>query len=367
MTETVKETLGLQEVAHAMAVDFKGFRNVVTTLGCIYTDVDRHYFNDVTGPGGYAAIDVDEGYQRLCGQRALDYVRYRHGDSDFVRAARQQTFLRDAKDQVGTSTLISQADDLVRIFGRATQADPSLQKNKQVQRLLEQGVLSAGKPVRQIRFPGEVQEEDAETGFGSYVSATPEALARTRRAFLAATKQKQRLVRPKVVRDGARKARRGRRTTLADFGLVDDGREARQQVRPLEEQDAVRFPIYYPQGITTRARWADGLSAPRAYTLRDRADEEHEAYRLVFAQDAPNGDYYGVQGTTWRRPPILAKGGERLRMRGRTYRLFYDGQKLRIVAWQTTKATYWVSNTLGLALKNTEMLGIARSLTRAGA
>jgi len=54
-------------------------------------------------------------------------------------------------------------------------------------------------------------------------------------------------------------------------------------------------------------------------------------------------------------------------MRGRVYRLLYDGRKLRIVAWQTKSATYWVTNTLGLALTNTEMLGIARSLTRVGA
>jgi len=54
-------------------------------------------------------------------------------------------------------------------------------------------------------------------------------------------------------------------------------------------------------------------------------------------------------------------------MRGRDYRLFYDGRKLRLVAWQTKSATYWVSNTLRLALTNTEMLGIARSLTRVGA
>jgi hypothetical protein len=54
-------------------------------------------------------------------------------------------------------------------------------------------------------------------------------------------------------------------------------------------------------------------------------------------------------------------------MRGRDYRLYYAGKKLRLVAWRTESATYWVSNTLGLALTNTEMLGIARSLTRVGA
>ena len=33
----------------------------------------------------YAVIDVNAGYQRLCGLDALDYVRYRHTDTDIVR------------------------------------------------------------------------------------------------------------------------------------------------------------------------------------------------------------------------------------------------------------------------------------------
>jgi len=367
VTETVKATLGLERIHHAMAVDFKGFRRVVNTLGCIYTDVDRRYFNDNSGPEpGYAVIDVQPGYQRLCGERALEYVRYRHNDTDFVRSARQQTFLRDAKDQVGTSALLSNYDELLAIFGRSTQTDPSLHQNTQVQRLLEQGVLSAGNPVRQVRFPGEIQP-DTTTYLGAYVTASPDAVEQARLKFLSATKAKQRLVRPRVVRDGARKGQKGGGTTLADFGLVDAKRQGEDIVAPLEAKGELDFPVYFPQGLSRRGRWTGSPPQPRTYELRDRADQPHQAYRLVFTEDAANGDYYGVQGTTWRNPPILATGGEELRMRGRVYRLLYDGKKLRIVAWQTKSATYWVSNTLGLALTNTEMLGIARSLTRVGA
>jgi len=31
-------------------------------------------------------------------------VRYRHGDSDFVRVARQQDFLRDLREQISPKT-----------------------------------------------------------------------------------------------------------------------------------------------------------------------------------------------------------------------------------------------------------------------
>lgn len=368
VTETVKATLGLRKVHHAMAVDFRGFRSVVNALGCIYTDVDRRYYNDNTQGGeDYAVIDVKPGYQRLCGQRALDYVRYRHGDSDFVRAARQQTFLRDAKDQVGTGRLISEYETLLQIFGRSTQTDPGLHENKQVLRLFAQAALVAGKPVRQVPFPREDGLDATEGGLGSYVTASTDQLLQTRTRFLAATREKQTLVRPKAVRDGAKRARAGRRTTLEDFGLVDAMAQGRAVAAPVVRAGKVDFPVYVPRGLTARGRWTGSPPVPRTYTLRDRAGRPHRAYRLVFTQDQLNGDYYGVQGTTWRSPPILANGGERLRMRGRDYELFYDGKRLRIVAWRTKSAVYWVTNSLGLALTNTELLGIARSLTRVGA
>jgi hypothetical protein len=74
---------------------------VVNRLGGVYIDVDRRYFNNHTGPTGYAAINLQPGYQRLNGKQALDFVRYRHTDSDVFRTARQQLFVRAAKEQLG--------------------------------------------------------------------------------------------------------------------------------------------------------------------------------------------------------------------------------------------------------------------------
>ena len=52
----------------------------------------------------YSSIDIQPGYQKLCGDNqsvngALPFVRFRHTDSDIVREARQQDFIRWAKDQ----------------------------------------------------------------------------------------------------------------------------------------------------------------------------------------------------------------------------------------------------------------------------
>ena len=36
----------------------------------------------------------------MCGYNALQYVRFRHDDNDLVRAARQQDFLREARQKL---------------------------------------------------------------------------------------------------------------------------------------------------------------------------------------------------------------------------------------------------------------------------
>ena len=123
--QTVKALLDIP-INHVVNVNFGGFQRAVNRLGCVYVDVDRRYFNDNTrrgGAGGYATIDIKPGYQKLCGADSLDYVRFRHLDTDFVRAARQQDFLRQAKDQFGLGKLFGYRKELLKIFGRYTQTD----------------------------------------------------------------------------------------------------------------------------------------------------------------------------------------------------------------------------------------------------
>ena len=58
------------------------------------------------------------------------------------------------------------------------------------------------------------------------------------------------------------------------------------------------------------------------------------------------GEYYGVQGTTWKDPPLLEGGFDKVKAGRRTFELHYDGDRVKLVAWRTPKAVYWVSNTL---------------------
>ena len=68
------------KVNHVVDVSFGGFEQMVNAIGCVYTDVDHRYYNN-TAVTDYSSIDLQPGYQKLCGADALSFVRFRHTDS----------------------------------------------------------------------------------------------------------------------------------------------------------------------------------------------------------------------------------------------------------------------------------------------
>jgi LCP family protein required for cell wall assembly len=95
--ETVTRLTGIP-IHFLIGVNFDGFRQSVDKLGGVWLDIDRRYEN-LQG-GDYATINLWPGYQRLKGWQALDFVRYRHTDSDLYRLGRQQQFVKAMKQVV---------------------------------------------------------------------------------------------------------------------------------------------------------------------------------------------------------------------------------------------------------------------------
>ena len=111
--ETVRALTGLP-ISYLVTVNFRGFRKLVARVGGVWVDVDRRYFNDNSQYDQYATIDLQPGYQKLNGSDALDYVRYRHTDSDIYRVARQQLFVSAFRDAVTTTFTPTKIPKLVK-------------------------------------------------------------------------------------------------------------------------------------------------------------------------------------------------------------------------------------------------------------
>ena len=153
-------------------VNFRGFIQVVDTLGCAYVNVDHRYYNENVGTTetDYTSINLQPGYQKLCYENALDYVRYRHTDSDFVRVARQQDFLRDLREQIDPADEIGQIDTVAKAVGHAITSTFHASAEELIE-LAKLIAFSQSKPLRQVKF--QTTNVDAQINGGSYVTSDP--------------------------------------------------------------------------------------------------------------------------------------------------------------------------------------------------
>jgi LCP family protein required for cell wall assembly len=355
-------------VNHIIDVNFKGFSDLVDAIGCVYTDVDHRYYNN-TAVTDYSSIDIQPGYQKLCGDNqstsgALAFVRFRHTDTDIVRNARQQDFLRWAKSQFSGSTLLASRDRLLRIFGGNSQTDADLHTTDGLINLFNLVAFSAGHSVKQIPFPAIIPPC---TPSSCYVLGNPGAEHRAFHAFLAPT------VAAATPSAGAGGPKPGRKPAPPSAtNLFADVTGGKAQAAALGN---VGLPVLFPRLIATGSEYCSGVtgncpaevqtsgSYPRAYLIHDPRGLTHASYRMTVALNPSQGEYYGVQGTTWQNPPILNSPTETRIVAGKRLMLFFNGHKLSLAAWRTPQGVYWISNTLTDSLQNSQMLAIAGSLT----
>jgi LCP family protein required for cell wall assembly len=355
-------------INHVIAVSFGGFRRAVNYVGGIYVDIDRRYYNDnSTAAAGeaYATIDVQPGYQKLKGQDALDYVRYRHGDNDFFRASRQQDFLRQITHQDAVRQLldVSKRRELAKVFGRYFEVDESFTNASNLIALGQLGLYMAQEraPVNEVRFPATEAENPA---VDSYLYVKDSALRRTFDEFMTGegSSNPRRLdetTKPKATATPGRTKKKNKPSAVK--GLEEARTEGENMAVLVASENKLKFPFYFPARRKTGSRYAD--PEPRIYSIKDGTGKAHKAYRLVLNAGSWS-EYYGIQGMTWKNPPILDDPDRVREVDGRKLELFYDGSHLRLVAWRTGKAVYWVTNTLTLSIPNSRLMAIASSLRR---
>jgi polyisoprenyl-teichoic acid--peptidoglycan teichoic acid transferase len=348
--ETVKQVLPGLRLNGIIDVTFAGFIRVVDSLGCVYVNVDHRYFNENVGTPetDYTSIDLQPGYQKLCYENALDYVRYRHTDSDFVRVARQQDFLRDLREQV--SPELGEIDKVAKAVGHAisTNFSPSASVLLELAKLIG---FSQGKPLRQVKFQSE--DVDDMVGGASYVTTSPQLAEATLHDFLYGH-QHLRLPSTSPGRPHGRRRHHSHPASAASEDLYPT--PAADEDQAVSAAVQVPFPVLYPRLQTGPAT----QEQVRPYALRDPQGRLHHAYTVVFQQSVLGG-YYDVEGTDWLEPPIVARPQETRQVGARTYMVFADGEHIHMVAWREHHALYWVVNTLLEELTNQQIITIADS------
>ena len=376
--QVVKELTGLP-INHVVNVDYLGFVRVVDAIECVYVDVDRRYFHSNVGlppSEEYAEINVLPGYQLLCGKKALQYVRYRHTDTDLVRAARQQDFLSAARQRVPIGDLVLGRNDLIQIFTEYTTSDIS--DKETMLEVMKLFIASRGASIKEVHFPAELGP--------SFVYASQSAIQEAVDKFLgieasggprgsldeAGGGSKKKSKKSKKRKNSKKKSRSKPRLEPlqppGSDGLVPAAESGELEAKSVARKVSHGFPVFYPARLPSGATYVESNSYqhvqdPRVYHFKDTDGKRHAAYRMTLYLELPDGThYFGVQGIKgWSDPPILSNPSLTKTIHGRDYEIFVDGDRVKMVAWRRGDNVYWISNSLLQSLTNDQMVGMARS------
>ena len=289
---------------------------------------------------------------------ALDYVRYRHFDSDFVRAARQQDFLRQAKDQIGVGRIFGDRKELLRIFGRYTQTDIR-GDHAAILRLLKLAFESSKQPGPRGPLPRRHRRP----------TLRDDHARRTSSATIARVPQ----------REGARRARAGPRRADAASRRRSAGRRAARRAaaaRPDPRQDRRPRTVAAASTASCLPGLLPALRGCRAasYRRRQPARLRHLRPRAPQLPRLPIVVNAGEHRPVLRRPGHELDGAADPRQpvrdaatcAGRKYELYFDGSRLRLVAWRTPRARLLGLQHPAADAHEPADARIARSLTRVG-
>jgi LCP family protein required for cell wall assembly len=369
---------------HVIDTNFQGFSDLVDAIGCVYSDVDHRYYNQSEeGANNYSSIDIEPGYQKLCGHNesvhgALPFVRFRHTDTDILRNARQQDFIRWAKDGFSLSRLVSERNHLVKVFAAHSTVDRNLQSNDGLLNLINLLLNLNGATIKQIPFPAQLPSADSLTQF---VTADSALEHKAFREFMRPTPPAKAKPKPKPKAKHHAKRKHGKHGTkpppLNVAGLESDPGDGLSQAKSLPHP---RMPVYYPKLLNVESAYCwnevgncqNGFEPaaaythayPRQYVIPDGSGKV-PAYRMTVELNGTLDEYYGIQGVHWKDPPLLKSPSGTMTYKGRTLFLYKDdGSHLTTVAFHVGDNTYWVSNTLDSKLPNNQMIAVAATMLR---
>jgi polyisoprenyl-teichoic acid--peptidoglycan teichoic acid transferase len=366
--KVVKQLMPGLVINHTMDFNFDAFYTLIQAIGCVYIDVDTRYLNETNDT--YQKINLQPGYQRLCGVPALSYVRYRHTDSDFVRVARQQDFIRQAKEQLGVWGFVTRWNELARAFGKAVATD--IRGNTEVANLLRLAAFSQSKPLRDVHFKVsnyayqvdnqeavQATAQDIKANLDRFLYIKPPVpkveVANTGASKSAASAHHTRHHHHHHARTAAPRSRASRLASIDLYSLASG-----TETEALRLSPKVPFSVVLPTVQTGPASLAD----VHAYRVGDEHHHLRYGYRVDWQVGL--GNYYGIEGMNWMNPPLFKNPSAVRKIGKRTYMFVNDGPHIHDIGWRVHGVLYWLSNTLQESLTNAQMLNIAESARRIG-
>lgn len=119
----VKETISALikvPIDYYILTNFEGFKGIIDTLGGVEIDVEQNMKYRVYD----GMIDLKKGLQRLDGEKALQYVRFRHDKlGDITRTQRQQKFLTALAKEMMQAKNIIKLPVLIPELNKAVKTD----------------------------------------------------------------------------------------------------------------------------------------------------------------------------------------------------------------------------------------------------
>ena len=316
----------------------------VDRLGCVYIDVDRRYYHSNVGLRAVAAVRRDQRQARLPEALRPEGARLRalppHATP--TSCARRASRTSSPGQEPGRRRRASSATARSSCGSSARYVRTDISSTKSILGLLKLAlrVLREADPAR----PAAGHRRDGRLG---------------RRPGHGELDPGGRAALPRRRRPARRPAPRRRRTARKGEALAPKPPAPPRPCRPASTSTAARGRRS-PRGSrsswgpscpsTTRSSWpARAATRPtdsRSYTIRDRVGQA--------AQGLPDRGLRGPRRPVLRRAghDVEVPAGPRQPVRdpddaaGAGYELYYDGDRLRLVAWKTGKASYWVANTL---------------------
>jgi LCP family protein required for cell wall assembly len=152
LERTIEVNFGIP-IDYYIMVDFKGFEQIVDTLGGVDVNVPRKLVDTMYpdpkpgDPHAYTTITFEPGWQHMNGERALQYARSRYTTSDFDRAKRQQLILLAIREKALNLNLIPKLPSLFGTMGSMVKTDMSLDEMIDLARLAPQVDMTSIKQV----------------------------------------------------------------------------------------------------------------------------------------------------------------------------------------------------------------------------